>query len=213
MNYLDIATLVIILWGFWTGVQRGLIRSLTSLIGWLLALVLGSRFAALAAPHFSILSEDPVVQKIAAFAVIVLVILTLTALVGHMLRAMLKAMALGIPERLAGGVFGAAKGTLVIMIAIQLFGPWVSESPYWHKSKVVNWFSPFAPMVVDFSRDVVEQAWDEAKQHDLGAEQFPHDASTNEPSNTEPGSTDTGATDASNIDDKVTADTVPNPFS
>ena len=199
MNYLDIVTLVIILWGFWTGVQKGLIRSVTSLIGWLLALVLGSRFATLLAPELSMLSDDPVVQKIAAFAVIVLVVLTITALIGQLLRSLLKAMALGIPERLAGGVFGAAKGTLVIMLGIQLLGPWVSESPHWQKSKIIALLSPFAPTVVDFSREVATQAWDEVNEHaEPHAGHSPHDDATSVPSNT---------------DEPAHADNVPNPFS
>lgn len=199
MNYLDIVTLVIILWGFWTGVQKGLIRSLTSLIGWLLALVLGSRFATLLAPQLSMLSDDLVVQKIAAFAVIVLLVLTVTALIGQLLRSLLKAMALGIPERLAGGVFGAAKGTLVIMLGIQLLGPWVAESPHWHKSKIIALLSPFAPTVVDFSREVATQAWDEVNEHATPhTEHSPHEDATPTPSAS---------------DEPAQQDNVPNPFS
>lgn len=199
MSYLDIATLVIILWGFWTGVQKGLIRSLTSLIGWLLALVLGSRFATLLAPELSMLSDDPVVQKIAAFAIIVLAVLTITALIGQLLRSLLKAMALGIPERLAGGAFGAAKGTLVIMLAIQLLGPWVAESPHWQRSKVIALLSPYAPTVVDFSREVATQAWDEVNEHaEPHAEHRPHDEATSVPSGS---------------DEQAQQANVPNPFS
>ena len=199
MNYLDIATLVIILWGFWTGVQKGLIRSVTSLIGWLLALVLGSRFATLLAPKLSLLTGDPVVQKIAAFAVIVLAVLSITALISQLLRSLLKAMALGVPERLAGGAFGAAKGTLVIMLMIQLLGPWVSESPYWQQSRVIALLSPYAPAVVDFSREVATQAWDEVNEHaEPHAEHRLHDDATSVPSGTE---------------EQAHGDSVPNPFS
>lgn len=195
MNYLDIASAVIIMWSTWTGLRRGLIRSFTSLIGWLLALVLGSRFAQTLAPHFSLLTQDPVVQKIAAFVAIAAVVLLITALVGKVLRKLLKALKLGLAEQTAGGVFGAAKGSLVIMIAIQLLAPWVAESPYWQKSGVVALLAPYAPQAFKLSEQVADQVWHEVKSSS-------HDESTE------------GATDDIEPDsDKSRQHTVSNPFS
>ena len=166
MNYLDIASVVIIMWATWTGLRRGLIRSLTSLIGWLLALVLGSHFAAKFAPYFALLTTDPVVQKIAAFASIAAIILFITALIGNILRKLLKALRLGLTEQAAGGIFGAAKGSLIVMIAIQMLGPWVSASPYWQKSNVVALLTPYAPAAVEMSQQVFGHVWDEVKSED-----------------------------------------------
>lgn len=199
MNYLDIASVVIIMWATWTGLQRGLIRSLTSLIGWLLALVLGSRFAPNIAPGFSVLSHDPVVQKIAAFATIAALVLFVAALIGNILRRLLKALKLGLTEQAAGGIFGAAKGSLIVMIAVQLLGPWVAESPYWQKSTMVSLLTPYAPMAVELSEQVAGHVWDEVKSHDSGDQL---DVSP-EPADPYDGG----------IRRHDTADTVPNPFS
>lgn len=173
MNYIDLAIIVIVLWGFWTGVQRGLVRSLTNLLGWLLALVLGSRFAGDVAPVFKTLTHDPVVQKIAAFAVIVFLVVLLSALIGSLLRSMLKALKLGIPERIAGGIFGTAKGTLIVMIVMQMLSPWVAESPYWQQSKAIAWLGPFAPVVVAFSKELAGEAWQEINHDQPAVESFP----------------------------------------
>lgn len=199
MNYLDIASVVIIMWATWTGLQRGLIRSLTSLIGWLLALVLGSRFAADVAPGFSVLSHDPVVQKIAAFATIAGLVLVVTAMVGNVLRRLLKALRLGLTEQAAGGIFGAAKGSLILMIGIQLLGPWVAESPYWQKSRMVSLLSPYAPMAVEKSEHVAGRVWDEVKSREAG------DEPALSPEPVDQYERSVGRRDA--------ADTVPNPFS
>lgn len=163
MNYIDLVIVVIVLWGFWTGMQRGLIRSVTSLLGWLLALVLGSRYAASVAPAMALLTSDPVVRKIAAFVVIVLAVLLISGLIGQVLRSTVKALSLGVPERIAGGAFGTAKGLLIVMILIQGLSPWVSESPYWQSSKTVGWLAPFAPVVVEFSKQLATDAWQEVK--------------------------------------------------
>jgi len=199
MNYLDIASVVIIMWATWTGLQRGLIRSLSSLIGWLLALVLGSRFAPVLAPKFSVLTQDPVVQKIAAFAAIAALVLFVSAIIGNLLRRMLKALRLGLTEQAAGGVFGAAKGSLILMIAIQLLGPWMAESPYWQKSKMVSWLSPYAPMAVEMSEHVAGHVWDEVKSRDAREEP---ELSTEPVDQYE-----------HNVGRRDAADTVPNPFS
>ncbi|RYY79145.1 MAG: CvpA family protein [Moraxellaceae bacterium] len=199
MNYLDIASVVIIMWATWTGLQRGLIRSLTSLVGWLLALVLGSRFAPSISPSFSVLSHDPVVQKIAAFATIAALVLFVAALIGNILRRLLKALRLGLTEQAAGGIFGAAKGSLILMIAVQLLGPWVAESPYWQKSRMVSLLSPYAPMAVELSEHVAGHVWDEVKSHDSG------DQLELSPEPVDP--YDGG------IRRHDTTDTVPNPFS
>lgn len=166
MNYIDLVIAVIVLWCFWTGMQRGLIGSVTSLLGWVLALFLGSHYAPVVAPSMSLLAHDPVVKKIAAFVLIVLAVLILSALIGGVLRSILKAMYLGLPERLAGGAFGIAKGLLIVMILMQVLSPWVSESPYWQSSKGVEVLAPYAPMVVEFSKKLATDTWQQVKLHD-----------------------------------------------
>ena len=200
MNYLDIASVVIIMWATWTGLRRGLIRSITSLIGWLLALILGSQFAATLAPYFAILTKDPVVQKIAAFAAIAAIILFITAMIGNILRKLLKALKLGLTEQAAGGIFGAAKGSLIVMIAIQMLGPWVSASPYWHKSSVVAMLSPYAPAALELSQQVAGQIWDGVNSTDSS-----NDDTTVSPEPSEPYERPTSRGERQA--------TVPNPFS
>ncbi|MBP6190889.1 MAG: CvpA family protein, partial [Acinetobacter sp.] len=74
MNTLDIILLVILLLGGLNGLRQGFIKAFANFVGWILALIVGAKYAVLLAPAMSSLSQDPVVQKIAAFAVIVLVI-------------------------------------------------------------------------------------------------------------------------------------------
>jgi len=74
MNAIDIFILIILLIGGLNGLRQGFVKAFANLIGWILALILGAKFATVLAPSMVSLSEDPVVQKIAAFAFIVLVI-------------------------------------------------------------------------------------------------------------------------------------------
>ena len=161
MNTLDIILLVILLLGGLNGLRQGFIKAFANFVGWILALIVGAKYAVLLAPAMSSLSQDPVVQKIAAFAFIVLVIVVCVWLVSALLSGLLKSLKLGPINRLAGGAFGTLKGLLIVLIAIQAVGPWVNSSPHWKQSKIVQILLPYAPLASEFSKDVANQAVDQ----------------------------------------------------
>ena len=158
MNTLDIILLVILLLGGLNGLRQGFIKAFANFVGWILALIVGAKYAVLLAPAMSSLSQDPVVQKIAAFAVIVLVIVVCVWLVSALLSGLLKSLKLGPINRLAGGAFGTLKGLLIVLIAIQAVGPWVNSSPHWKQSKFVQILLPYAPLATEISKDAANEA-------------------------------------------------------
>ena len=85
------------------------------------------------------LSQDPVVQKIAAFAFIALLIIVLTWIVTAFLNYLEKFEVVPL-NRLAGGAFGSLKGLLVVLITMQGVGPWVESSPHWKQSKFIQFY-------------------------------------------------------------------------
>ena len=122
MNAIDIFILIVLLIGGLNGLRQGFVKAFANLIGWILALIVGAKFASVLAPSMVSLSEDPVVQKIAAFAFIVLVIVVLTWIVTALLNNILKSLKLGPLNRLAGGAFGSLKGLLIVLITMQGLG-------------------------------------------------------------------------------------------
>ncbi len=158
MNTLDIIILIILLIGGLNGLRQGLIKACANLVGWILALIIGAKYAVVMAPAMSNLSLDPVVQKIAAFAFIVLVIVACTWLISAILNALLKSLKLGPLNRLAGGAFGSLKGLLIVLIIMQGVGPWVNSSPHWKQSKLVQILLPYAPLASQYSKDAANQA-------------------------------------------------------
>ena len=109
MNTIDIFILIILLIGGLNGLRQGFVKALANLVGWIFALIVGAKYAAIIAPSMRVLSQDPVVQKIAAFAFIVLVIVVLTWLATALLNSVLSTLKLGPLNRLAGGAFGTLK--------------------------------------------------------------------------------------------------------
>ena len=166
MNNLDIFILIILLIGGLNGLRQGFVNAFANLVGWIFALIVGAKYANLIAPSMTILSQDPVVQKIAAFAFIVLLIVVLTWIVTAILNRMLKTLKLGPLNRLAGGAFGTLKGLLIVLISMQGIGSFVESSPHWKQSKFVQALLPYAPMATEFTKDTANKALDQINSDD-----------------------------------------------
>ena len=184
MNTPDIIILIILLIGGFNGLRQGFVKAFANLIGWVVALIMGAKYATLIAPAMSSLSQDPVVQKIAAFAFIVMLIIVLTWIITALLNRILKTLKLGPLNRLAGAGLGTLKGLFVVLITMQGLGPWVSSSPTWKQSKLIQTLLPFAPFASELSKDVANEALqhispeDSQKEHSVSDSDMP--ASTKE---------------------------------
>lgn len=181
MNTLDIFILIVLLIGGLNGLRQGLVKACANLIGWVVALIVGAKYAVLIAPSMSALSPDPVVQKIAAFAFIVLLIVVLTWIVTHILNSVLKTLKLGPLNRLAGGAFGSLKGLLIVLISMQGIGSFVESSSYWKQSKFVQALLPYAPRATELTKDTANKALSHMKsggsiEQSHGLEPTKHDA-------------------------------------
>lgn len=166
MNTIDIVILILLLIGGLNGLRQGFIKAFANLVGWIFALIVAAKYAVVLAPSMTALSSDPVVQKIAAFAFIVLIIVVLTWIVTTVLNGVLKSLKLGPLNRLAGGAFGTLKGLLIVLITIQGVGPWVESSPYWKQSKFVQTLLPYAPWATELSKDAANEALQHIKSKD-----------------------------------------------
>lgn len=158
MNAIDIFLLIILLIGGLNGLRQGFIKAFANLVGWIFALIVAAKYSTLLAPSMVALSTDPVVQKIAAFAFIVLLIVVLTWIVTALLNRILKSLKLGPLNRLAGGVFGSLKGLLIVLITMQGIGPWVESSPHWKQSKFIQALLPYAPWTTQMSKEAANGA-------------------------------------------------------
>lgn len=173
MNALDITIVLILLMGGLNGLRQGFVKALANLVGWVLALILAAKYAVVVAPLMSALSLDPVVQKIAAFAVIILIVVVMSWVLSAMLDGLLKTLKLGPLNRLAGGMFGGLKGLLVVLITMQGLGPWVESSPYWKQSKLVQTLLPYAPLATEISKNAANQAMEEMRPESSNTQRAP----------------------------------------
>ena len=159
MNGLDLLILVTIALCVWRGFQLGLIRSVLSLAGWLVGLYIGSQYARELAPLFADWIETPAFQTVAAFLLLIFTVFLVFRLLSALLVSVLQALALRPLERLAGAAFGAAKGGLIVLILISVVAPWFKSAEWWQQSDMVQQLMPYAPLAMQVSKHLAEQAW------------------------------------------------------
>ena len=123
MNVFDIVIAALLIFGFVRGVMKGLFVEVASL-----AALIGGVYGAI---HFSYfigdflkeaVSWDQEYVSLAAFAGTFITIIVTIALLGKMLTKLADFAALGIINKILGGVFGAIKIGLILSVVFIFFG-------------------------------------------------------------------------------------------
>lgn len=165
MNAIDICIVILLVFSNLNGIRQGLIKALAGLIGWFLALMLAIRFSSQVQPLMSQYTADPTMQKIAAFASIIAVVVILAWLVGHLLHKLLKQMKLSWLNRLAGGGFGLAKSIIIVLVMMHGLAPWLSHTKIWQNSKMVEILAPYSAQATEYTQDVVKKTSAEIERY------------------------------------------------
>jgi membrane protein required for colicin V production len=170
MTLLDGAILVVLLVSVGFGVSRGLVREVLGLAGLVAGVLVAGLYAGpVAAPLERWL--PPGAARAVAFGGLLLGVLIVAALIGHLLTKLLEAVKLSIPNRLLGGLFGLARGALLVvalLAAVDLLGidprPWVEGSrlgrPAWRAAQELRQRLPVgralpAPTSVDAPTETI----------------------------------------------------------
>ncbi len=118
MTLVDWGVIIILVAAVLAGLAQGFFRSVCSLGGLVLGLVIAAWNYQRLATLFLPLVRVAAVANTIGFLVIALVIMALCALVGNLLAKVLKVLGLGWLDGLAGAVFGFFQGVLVVVIGI-----------------------------------------------------------------------------------------------
>ena len=121
MSIFDYAVLSILLISIIVSVLRGLVREILSLIGWVAAFVVASLFASEAAAGLPSVIGLPILRFIVAFLLLLLGGALVMALVNWGILRAIAAAGLDLADRGLGGLFGLARG-LVIIVALVMVG-------------------------------------------------------------------------------------------
>lgn len=162
-NWVDYVILLIFLFSFLSGMTKGFVREIVSLITLAAAFVVASMYAEQLSTIFShsetaqaavstiststgINTEKPAhfVAIAASFAIIFLGVSLIGSIIGHFLGMAASAVGvLNLGNRLMGGLFGLGKGfiiNLVLIFVLQLTA--IGSQPWWLNSSLVHQFQP-----------------------------------------------------------------------
>lgn len=104
------------------GLLRGIVRELIALAAWVAAVVLAFLFGNEIARLLPGLADAPLAKQIIAFALIFIGTLAIGALLGYTLAKAVRAIGLGVLDRLLGAIFGAAKGIAIALLFVLVAG-------------------------------------------------------------------------------------------
>lgn len=144
-NWLDVFIVVVIGLSGLVGMVRGLVREVLSLASWGLAIWVGVSFNGMVADTLTTAMPSPTARTAAAFGILFILTLLLAGMVGFLLTRILESTGLSGIDRLAGLLFGLARGALVITVLVFLArsSPLPREN-WWRQSQLMPLFQSLA---------------------------------------------------------------------
>ena len=151
MTWPDYAILGTLLISILVGMLRGFIKEVFSLVVWAAAFVVayqyGGDVALLMEEHVSL----PSARAAMGFAGLFVAVLLVGGLLTYLLGRLVESTGLSGTDRLLGGVFGAARGVVLVVVCLLLAGftP-IPSDPWWKESMLVQRFRPLVDWAVEF---------------------------------------------------------------
>jgi len=137
MTWLDYALIAVVGLSALVGIWRGLVREVFALAGWIAAIAVAMLFAGEAAKLIPSGFATPLVRTVIAFTVLFVVILVTVSVAGLLFTKAARAVGLGLADRTLGGVFGFARGALILLVLALAAGlTAVPKEPFWREAKL-----------------------------------------------------------------------------
>lgn len=145
MTIIDIIVLVIIGVSAAFGVWRGLVREVLALVAWVAAFLIANLFAPDAAKLLPRAMASEELRLLVSFVVVFIVALVGMSVLAILASKLVRVIGLGPADRVVGGLFGLARGLLLVMILVLLAGlTTVPRQPMWRNAILSGPLETFA---------------------------------------------------------------------
>ena len=102
--------------------MRGLVKEILSLLGWVVAFVIANAYGATLAPMLPAMIPGAAVRLMVAFVALFLGVRILMGLLTLAVDALVQAAGLSLADRGLGGLFGLARGIVIVLFGVILCG-------------------------------------------------------------------------------------------
>lgn len=140
MTFVDWIILAILVSAVMAGFAQGFFRSVFSLGGLVLGLVLAAWNYHRAARFIQPVVHSSEVANTVGFLLVALLVAVLANFAGHTLARVFQMIGLGCLDRLAGGVFGFFQGTLVVTVCILVTVAFFPRAEWLTRSRLSRYF-------------------------------------------------------------------------
>jgi len=161
MEYVDYAVLGIVAISILVGTLRGFIKEVFSLAVWAAAFLVAFQYSGVLAMQLESHIELPSARTSLAFAGLFLSVLLVGGLITYLIGKLVEKTGLSGTDRLLGGVFGALRGLILILVLMLVAGltP-VPQDPWWQQSRSVQSLIPLAEWSAQFLPDYILEYMD-----------------------------------------------------
>lgn len=146
MTIFDYAVLVIIGLSIVISMMRGLLAEVLSIAGWFAAFVVAKTYSGQLAPIMPAEIPTESLRVLASFVTLFLGTFLVTSLLAIALTSIFKKIGLGWLNRLLGGLFGFARGLLIVCIVVFLAG--LTDVPQDERWRNAMFSSPIEALVI-----------------------------------------------------------------
>lgn len=135
MTVFDYIVLGIVFTSAFLSITRGLVREVMSLLAWVIAFFVASRYSIEVEPFLSGVIEDESIRMLVAFAVTFFAVLILSMLGARLMSTLAKSVGLGLLDRMLGSLFGFARGLVIVLFLVLAAGftP-LPQQPFWQQA-------------------------------------------------------------------------------
>jgi membrane protein required for colicin V production len=135
MTAFDYIVLGIVFISALLSITRGLVREVVSLLAWVIAFFVASRYSVDIEPFLSALIQDESIRMLVAFTVTFFVVLLLAMSGAMLMSKLVRSVGLGLVDRMFGAIFGFARGLVIVLFLVLAAGfTLLPQQPFWQQA-------------------------------------------------------------------------------
>jgi len=137
----DYLVLVVLICSVVISMLRGLVKEILSLLSWIVSFVVANAYGEQLASLLPAMFPGSVTRLIVAFLALFIGVRLLMGLIGMAIDTVIKSAGLSLADRGLGGLFGLARGLVLVLAAVLVCGMTaIPQQPFWRDAL----FSPLA---------------------------------------------------------------------
>lgn len=171
MDWPDYAILAVIVVSIVVGALRGFIKEVFSLLVWAAAFLVAYHFAGNVAELMEDAVTLPSARTAMGFSGLFIAVLLVGGLINYLLGRLVETTGLSGTDRLLGGLFGAARGLVLIVAALLVCGftP-IPGDPWWKESQTIQRMMPLVAWTATYLPESVMEHLDLDPETENGTE-------------------------------------------